>query len=108
MSADCGARWPLNSAPYVVDTRPWRIADPPSFDMLVVYPNLSDYENDVSPLLYANVVVATATPLPAAFPLFASGLGALGFFGWPRKRRAQRLNKQSQGNTKGRWGALSL
>jgi hypothetical protein len=27
-----------------------------------------------------------ATPLPAALPLFASGLGAMGFFGWRRKR----------------------
>jgi len=30
--------------------------------------------------------VAT-TPLPAALPLFASGLGALGLFGWRRKRK---------------------
>jgi hypothetical protein len=29
----------------------------------------------------------TATPLPAALPLFASGLGALGLFGWRRKRK---------------------
>jgi len=29
------------------------------------------------------------TPLPAALPLFASGLGALGFLGWRRKRKAQ-------------------
>jgi hypothetical protein len=29
------------------------------------------------------------TPLPAAFPLFATGLGALGLFGWRRKRKAQ-------------------
>ena len=27
------------------------------------------------------------TPLPAALPLFASGLGAIGFFGWRRKRK---------------------
>ena len=27
------------------------------------------------------------TPLPAALPLFASGLGALGLFGWRRKRK---------------------
>jgi len=31
---------------------------------------------------------AAATPLPAALPLFASGLGALGFLGWRRKRKA--------------------
>jgi hypothetical protein len=29
------------------------------------------------------------TPLPAALPLFASGLGALGVLGWRRKRKAQ-------------------
>ena len=31
---------------------------------------------------------AAATPLPAALPLFASGLGAMGFIGWRRKRKA--------------------
>jgi hypothetical protein len=29
------------------------------------------------------------TPLPAALPLFAGGLGALGLFGWRRRRKAQ-------------------
>jgi hypothetical protein len=29
----------------------------------------------------------TATPLPAALPLFASGLGAMGLLGWRRKRK---------------------
>lgn len=28
------------------------------------------------------------TPLPAALPLFATGLGALGLFGWRRKRKS--------------------
>ena len=28
------------------------------------------------------------TPLPAAFPLFATGLGALGLMTWRRKRKA--------------------
>jgi hypothetical protein len=28
------------------------------------------------------------TPLPAAFPLFATGLGAMGLLGWRRKRKA--------------------
>jgi len=32
-------------------------------------------------------VNAAATPLPATLPLFVSGLGALGFFGWRRKQR---------------------
>lgn len=30
----------------------------------------------------------TVTPLPGALPLFVSALGALGFFGWRRKRKA--------------------
>jgi len=30
-----------------------------------------------------------ATPLPAALPLFASGLGALGVFGWRRNRKTK-------------------
>jgi hypothetical protein len=30
----------------------------------------------------------TATPLPAALPMFVSGLGAFGLFGWRRKRKA--------------------
>jgi hypothetical protein len=38
-------------------------------------------------------VVGTArissTPLPAALPLFATGLGGLGLLGWRRKRKAQ-------------------
>jgi PEP-CTERM motif len=29
------------------------------------------------------------TPLPAALPLFASGLGALGLLGWRRKRKVR-------------------
>ena len=33
------------------------------------------------------VTAVSATPLPAALPLFASGLGALGLFGWRRKRK---------------------
>jgi hypothetical protein len=32
---------------------------------------------------------AATTPLPAALPLFASGLGVMGLFGWRRKRKAQ-------------------
>ena len=31
--------------------------------------------------------IQSATPIPAALPLFATGLGALGLFGWRRKRK---------------------
>jgi hypothetical protein len=33
--------------------------------------------------------VTSATPLPAAFPLFATGLATLGLLGWRRKRKVQ-------------------
>lgn len=34
------------------------------------------------------VIAIAATPLPATLPLLASGLGALGLFGWRRKRKS--------------------
>jgi hypothetical protein len=34
-------------------------------------------------------ITPASTPLPAALPLFASGLGVMGLFGWRRKRKAQ-------------------
>jgi len=33
------------------------------------------------------IASGTLTPLPAALPLFATGLGALGLFGWRRKQK---------------------
>jgi hypothetical protein len=33
--------------------------------------------------------LGVATPLPAALPLFATGIGGLGLLGWRRKRKAQ-------------------
>jgi hypothetical protein len=38
---------------------------------------------------FENTAFAATTPLPAALPLFATGLGGLGLLGWRRKRRAQ-------------------
>jgi hypothetical protein len=35
----------------------------------------------------------TATPIPAALPLIATGLGGLGLLGWRRKRKAQWLSE---------------
>jgi hypothetical protein len=36
-----------------------------------------------------SIAATAATPLPAALPLFATGLGGLGLLGWRRKRKAQ-------------------
>ena len=45
---------------------------------------------ELSPSQYSGTLGSflVATPLPAALPLFATGLGALGLFGWRRKRKA--------------------
>jgi len=40
-------------------------------------------------LTYDYTPAMIATPLPATLPLFASGLGGLGLFGWHRKRKAR-------------------
>jgi len=45
----------------------------------------SFFLDDVS----VNPTGVAAVPLPATFPLFATGLGALGLLGWRRKRKAQ-------------------
>jgi hypothetical protein len=38
---------------------------------------------------FAAIEPSAATPLPAALPLFATGIGGLGLLGWRRKRKAQ-------------------
>jgi hypothetical protein len=45
--------------------------------------------NAIDGYIHPTTVSVTPTPLPAALPLFAGGLGALGLFGWRRKRKAQ-------------------
>jgi hypothetical protein len=47
-------------------------------------------EKSNNPTFYVSGLEYTAaTPVPAALPLFATGLGALGLLGWRRKRKAQ-------------------
>jgi hypothetical protein len=48
-------------------------------------PSITDWVDNVA----FDVPVAATTPLPAALPLFATGIGAMGFIGWRRKRKAQ-------------------
>jgi hypothetical protein len=44
---------------------------------------LAEFDN----VLITGDLVTSATPLPAALPLFAASLGALGLLGWRRKRK---------------------
>jgi hypothetical protein len=39
-------------------------------------------------VVYAYTPTPVTTPLPAALPLFATGIGGLGLLGWRRKRKA--------------------
>jgi hypothetical protein len=50
----------------------------PGFNFSVLY---ETNEVDLS------LTAVAETPLPAALPLFATGLGALGLLGWRRKRK---------------------
>jgi len=56
--------------------------------------NYASYEcaicNPVRGIVSGEAIAAT-TPLPAALPLFASGLGGLGLLGWRRKRKKAAL-----------------
>jgi hypothetical protein len=44
---------------------------------------------DPTVLVTSSSGTLTPTPLPAALPLFAGGLGAMGLFGWRRKRKTK-------------------
>ena len=48
--------------------------------------NGGDQDHDYNDMV-VKVTFANATPVPAALPLFASGLGAMGVLGWRRKRK---------------------
>ncbi len=54
-------------------------------DIGIIFSLTSDQPNSGFAFDYA---IGTTTPLPAALPLFATGLGALGLLGWRRKRKA--------------------
>jgi hypothetical protein len=73
----------------------------PGTNTVTFFANTGDYAtapgNSGSAFLTANdfelgielAPVTPTTPLPAALPLFATGIGAMGFVGWRRKRKAQ-------------------
>jgi hypothetical protein len=57
-----------------------------AFDRVTGLVDIANISYDISTGLGAWTPVAE-TPLPAALPLFATGLGTLVLFGWRRKRR---------------------
>lgn len=47
-----------------------------------------DENTSSDPTFYVSGIEYSSTPLPATLPLFVSGLGAMGLFGWRRRRKA--------------------
>ena len=69
-------------------------AEAASGDNLSAILGLSGWTTPYQPGVMTNAVFEVngdinAVPLPAALPLFATGLGAMGLLGWRRKRKAQ-------------------
>ena len=62
--------------------------NPTSQDLYTFGPYEGSGTLDPNPGIWNSSSDASATPLPATLPLFASGLGALGLLGWRRKRKA--------------------
>jgi hypothetical protein len=62
-----------------------------TFDPNTIFVNFQglSFNSDAVIVLAASFGPSTTTPLPAALPLFTTGLGALGLLGWRRKRKAQ-------------------
>ena len=58
-----------------------------TLDFLVVNTPCGSCDGVNPTALRVEMTGTAATPLPAALPLFASGLGALGLLGWRRKRK---------------------
>jgi hypothetical protein len=64
-----------------------------NWDQIFVSPysfaaNSGGVDPDANGFTWAIELQVAQTPLPAALPLFAGGLGALGLLGWRRKRTA--------------------
>jgi hypothetical protein len=65
--------------------------EPFAFSFIFNDPGLFQYVDFISFGEYSghiSVAGASAVPLPAALPLFGTGLGVMGLFGWWKRRRA--------------------
>ncbi len=59
----------------------------PDFATSPTFSDLEYGQSNVMALWDTNTGSVTLTPLPAAFPLFATGLSVMGLLGWRRKRK---------------------
>ena len=81
-SAFCGAAFPCASLLLEFDVQ---LAGGYGYDHYYD-PAIGTYSNEKTET-DIQLAAISSTPLPAALPLFASGLGALGLLGWRRKRK---------------------
>jgi hypothetical protein len=77
----------------VMDASAQAAFDHSAVAMVDPYFDLSDLPDGVTFEISNGIgnALPNATPIPAALPLFASGLGALGLLGWRRKKKAAAL-----------------
>jgi hypothetical protein len=68
-----------------IGTSPFR------FDLATTSGYVFYYDNELQDASGTITSTPAPTPLPAALPLFAAGLGALGLLGWRRKRTARSM-----------------
>jgi plastocyanin len=79
-------KYPSLSPIFSADVIPYGGEQPYTFDTPGEYTYFSDIGNYED---YSNIIdVVATTPIPAAFPLFASGLGVVGLLARRRKRKA--------------------
>jgi hypothetical protein len=78
---------------FISPSDPWQPQAIGTWDILDANGSLSDqiitFNSDGNANLLFFSDPNLTTPLPAALPLFAAGLGGLGLLGWRRKRKAQ-------------------
>jgi hypothetical protein len=98
---DLGLETQLNSDSNPGSSTTFKANDPVTFALLdangQVIPGVTFIESDTG--FDFGSPETTATPLPAALPLFASGLGAMGLIGWRRRRKGGRSPEQTRQQT---------
>jgi len=79
-----------DTSPFAFFQRGAVLALYPNFNFMQAATDCCSFSQSSSNPAFGSFLVtdAVATPLPAALPLFATGLGVMGLLGWRRKRKA--------------------
>jgi hypothetical protein len=74
--------------PFAIGNGPLSFSAPLGSSMLLLGTNDSSYFDNSGAILVSVTGDFGAVPIPAALPLFATGLGLMGLLGWRRRRKA--------------------